>query len=61
MREHQDSLSKDSSLATFFKRLDAPHSPVKRESGPVVVVSDEIKKPAARNRRTTRGKSEIET
>ena len=61
MRTNQTALSKDSSLATFFKRLDAPHSPVKRESGPLVVVSDEIKKPSTRNRRTTRGKSEIET
>ncbi|KAL9119797.1 MAG: hypothetical protein Q9187_003651, partial [Circinaria calcarea] len=58
MRANQSRLSKDSSLAAFYRRIATPSSPVKRESSVAVVVGDDSKKPRAR--RTTRARDDIE-
>ena len=58
MRANQSRLSKDSSLAAFYRRITAPSSPVKRETSVAVVVDDVTRKPRAR--RITRARDEIE-
>ena len=58
MRANQSTLAKDSKFDDFFRRIQGPTSPVKREGAGTVTVSNEVKKP--RQRRVTKAREEAE-
>lgn len=58
MRANADRLSKDNSLAQFYKRIGASTTPARNKE--VALVDKESKTPAPKQRRQTKAKEEIE-
>jgi hypothetical protein len=57
MRANQSTLSKDTSLSQYFKRITSS-SPIVEKT--VAKISDVVKTPATKQRRQTKAKDEIE-